>query len=350
MSISMMEYKKQSFLECILGCFKSSNDDRREQIANHSHNNSIDIVHAQTRMHKTVNATANVSQEIITPIDFDWQQKEMAQFAKRLDWIDGELSTFNVKHKLLPLASVASITSDFAHVIHTRRGRQPIHDLSEYHDESASMDYMCGICLGICIEPMALPQCSHLYCKICLEGITVSRRYCPECQTPFELKLCIVNHNAAKYIRNLKLKCVQHKQGCQEIMITDDIKKHDQRCPFNLILCMECGRLLMRRFMDAHVNSLCVEHTSNEIVSFFDPNESITCKNQHDSTNRRTTPNQQLEQLNQRINMTNIAIVYWKDKLNDMESQFQANVNDINNRIVKTESLLRNLDKNKART
>ncbi|GJQ14896.1 hypothetical protein GpartN1_g6687.t1 [Galdieria partita] len=121
-------------------------------------------------------------------------------------------------------------------------------------------DYVCSICCSICTDPCCSENCSHVFCKVCIEAWTESicprGPRCPTCGT-----LCtgwIVSPFAEKVILKLRLQC-PHSCGWQGAL-KDYERNHKGRCPNEMGECSSC-RLELKRseFFDSHYGN-CSYH------------------------------------------------------------------------------------------
>ncbi|GJQ11404.1 hypothetical protein GpartN1_g3195.t1 [Galdieria partita] len=117
-----------------------------------------------------------------------------------------------------------------------------------------TVDYVCAICRSICTDPCCSENCSHVFCKDCIENWTESS--CPTCRTA-----CPgwkVSPFAEKVILKLRLQC-PHSCGWQGALI-DYEKSHKQQCPNEMGECSSC-HLEMKRseFFGSHYGN-CSDH------------------------------------------------------------------------------------------
>ncbi|GJQ14879.1 hypothetical protein GpartN1_g6670.t1 [Galdieria partita] len=115
-------------------------------------------------------------------------------------------------------------------------------------------DYVCSICCSICTDPCCSENCSHVFCKICIEAWTESS--CPTCRT-----FCTdwrVTPFAERIILNLRLQC-PHSCGWQGALI-DYERNHKGQCPCEMGECSSCHLELKRsEFFDSHYGN-CIYH------------------------------------------------------------------------------------------
>ncbi|GJQ14897.1 hypothetical protein GpartN1_g6688.t1 [Galdieria partita] len=114
-------------------------------------------------------------------------------------------------------------------------------------------DYVCSICCSICSDPCCSENCSHVFCKVCIEAWTESvcprGPRCPTCGT-----FCSdwrVTPFAERIILNLRLQC-PYLCGWQGALI-DYERNHKGHCPNEMGECSSC-RLVLKRseFFDSH--------------------------------------------------------------------------------------------------
>ncbi|GJQ10450.1 hypothetical protein GpartN1_g2241.t1 [Galdieria partita] len=128
-------------------------------------------------------------------------------------------------------------------------------------------DYVCSICCSICTDPCCSENCSHIFCKVCIEARTESS--CPTCQT-----VCTdwkVSPFAEKVILKLRLQC-PHLCGWQGAL-KDYETSHKGDCPNEMGKCSSCNLVLKRsEFFDSHYGNcsyhlVCCDHCHCAIPS-----------------------------------------------------------------------------------
>ena len=124
---------------------------------------------------------------------------------------------------------------------------------SEKIDESL----LCGICQEIPFKPEECTTCQNLFCSECIRAWIDKKSKCPfDCPAPFS------STKPHKLIRqalsNLKYRCKNQENGCEEIIILESLEKHEGKCEFAKLKCPfsnECSKELLRKDCEEHHKS-----------------------------------------------------------------------------------------------
>ena len=105
---------------------------------------------------------------------------------------------------------------------------------------------VCPICQELVNDPV-LTSCGHLFCQKCLRSSS-----CPVCRQECT---SMPDHFHARQINNLKVKCVNYKEGCKWIGELRDFEKHlKDACNCALLECSNgCKMTLKRKDIPSHI-------------------------------------------------------------------------------------------------
>jgi hypothetical protein len=119
-------------------------------------------------------------------------------------------------------------------------------------------ELMCGICLGIMIEPLTLASCGHTFCTNCLDGSEHNRvTRCPNCREAYastELRTVTALQNI------LSTMAVCCPVNCGWISDLAKCEAHlEKECPRRQLQCTVSNRCTAELF-----NTNIAEHVANE--------------------------------------------------------------------------------------
>ena len=110
--------------------------------------------------------------------------------------------------------------------------------------------YKCNICFKIMDNPTDCENCGHSFCYECIKQLK-----CPfGCQN----KSLKPSSMAIKNIlSNIKFKCLNPE--CKETILYSDVKRHDNICEFQTIICpnIGCEKRLLKKDLENHVKNEC---------------------------------------------------------------------------------------------
>ena len=123
--------------------------------------------------------------------------------------------------------------------------------------------YVCNICHLPSRDPYLTTCCGHVFCKSCLDNIkkaaTVTNA-CPICRD--EEFVTFPNKQLDREVKSLHVMCTNKDRGCDWHGELNDIKNHlgnSDGCQFEDVKCSnECGKMLQRRYLTSHVETMCV--------------------------------------------------------------------------------------------
>lgn len=120
------------------------------------------------------------------------------------------------------------------------------------------IDILCSICKHILCCPLNIPQCSHLFCSLCLQDWykssynSKSSFNCPMCRAklsnPNEYS---VNSYLQTKIEQLQSRCMNFKEGCPFVVSLknhrQELKSHLLQCEYQTFFCEFCrGEVIIR--------------------------------------------------------------------------------------------------------
>src|SRR4051812_3266879 len=123
----------------------------------------------------------------------------------------------------------------------------PGYDKSRIFGATDQLDqFMCGICLGIFVDPVVTQCCRQTYCKDCVSEWISNAHNCPNDRKPLDLDgLLSVPRLVVNLIENLTIKCDFETHGCQQAVKIGELAQHLSVCDFRLNqLCRTCGLMI----------------------------------------------------------------------------------------------------------
>jgi hypothetical protein len=158
-------------------------------------------------------------------------------------------------------------------------------DILSKIDESYLDIITCPICQNLVWDIVDCDQCGNLFCRNCIKDATTKvGDSCPICRkSPFQSTECKA---LKKIFANIKLKCPNkpcqesieysdylfHQEKCKyrkyhciiegcnyenTLNEIDNMEKHSKECPYRMINCMYCKKLIKIINMDNHLNNEC---------------------------------------------------------------------------------------------
>ena len=95
----------------------------------------------------------------------------------------------------------------------------------------------CQICFNLVWEPVEIENCSHIFCKYCINKSLMERKICPVCrQTSIKIKPCI---SLSRCCGEFKIKC--KNIGCKETPSYSNYMEHLEKCKFKKYMCLNEG-------------------------------------------------------------------------------------------------------------
>lgn len=120
--------------------------------------------------------------------------------------------------------------------------------------EKIDESLICGICQEVPFRPEECTTCQNIFCSECISKWLEKKTKCPfDCPPPYQ------GTKPHKLIRqalgNLKYRCINQENGCEETICLDSLMKHEAKCGFAQIKCpfsQECSAEFMRKEMEEH--------------------------------------------------------------------------------------------------
>jgi hypothetical protein len=113
---------------------------------------------------------------------------------------------------------------------------------------------ICSICSDVIFDPIASANCSHIYCKECIEVVYKNDNKCPQCR--IELKMQNNKLFEVLFINNLIYAC--NNKDCNEFFkvgnMCYNIIDHKKVCQTESTECPRCKENIVRKEMDNHKN------------------------------------------------------------------------------------------------
>uniref|UniRef100_A0A0A9DH11 RING-type domain-containing protein n=1 Tax=Arundo donax TaxID=35708 RepID=A0A0A9DH11_ARUDO len=130
--------------------------------------------------------------------------------------------------------------------------------------QSLPGEYFCPVCRTLIYPSEALQsQCTHLYCKPCLDYVVATTKACPYdgyLVTETDSKpLMESNKSLAETIGKVAVHCLYHKSGCQWQGILSACITHGTTCAYgnSPVVCNRCGTQIVHRQVQEHAQ-LCL--------------------------------------------------------------------------------------------
>ncbi|XP_011624698.1 LOW QUALITY PROTEIN: trithorax group protein osa-like [Amborella trichopoda] len=123
-------------------------------------------------------------------------------------------------------------------------------------------EYFCPVCRQLVYPNEALQtQCTHLYCKPCLDWVLIATRACPYdgyLVTEADTKpLSETNKALAETIGRIVVQCLYHRSGCTWQGPLSESTAHCSGCPYgnSPVVCNRCGAQIVHRQVQEHAQN-----------------------------------------------------------------------------------------------
>ncbi len=155
----------------------------------------------------------------------------------------------------------------------------------------------CKICSNILKDPMITSCCHQIYCFDCITKMNK----CPNDDSPLSENQLVMAPNAiVNLIEKLQVFCDNRINGCEKIVLLEELKQHLDECEFKLYKvctvcgnryandsCHECSESLL-------FNNICLKRENNELKSQIQKlEETVKCL--------KSGFEKEIEKLNQKI-------------------------------------------------
>ena len=95
----------------------------------------------------------------------------------------------------------------------------------------------CQLCFNLVWDPVEIENCSHIFCKYCINKSLLKYKFCPVCrQLSIKLKSSITLKRCCS---EFKIKCKNN--GCKETPSYSNYMVHLEKCPFKKYMCLNEG-------------------------------------------------------------------------------------------------------------
>ena len=122
-------------------------------------------------------------------------------------------------------------------------------------------DLVCQICQLPARDPQQTTCCGKVYCKSCINRLQSNR--CPNCRNS------LIDRNGNKHyfpdkasdrrIKELKVKCDNHKNGCKWKQELAQLEQHLSKCGYTKIECKNnCKKSVLRDNLRKHLQHECL--------------------------------------------------------------------------------------------
>ena len=123
-----------------------------------------------------------------------------------------------------------------------------------------SRNFLCLICFNVLKDPVLCPRNQHCFCRGCITKHLENSQRCPTCADELtEETLTVPSRMVKDYLDELKIRCVYHDRGCEEIVQLQHLDQHEDSCGFTPAVCTNpgCGATLNMRDLTIHESELC---------------------------------------------------------------------------------------------
>ena len=126
---------------------------------------------------------------------------------------------------------------------------------------------MCRICNCICLNLVICNDCNNSFCKNCIDNyLEINRKcLCNNSRSSF-IK---IKKETEQQIKNLKFKCLNSNEGCNQIRSFETFVEHDKYCVYRKVKCKNnlCNiELLEKKIKEHEIN--CHFNSENCIYCF----------------------------------------------------------------------------------
>ena len=209
-----------------------------------------------------------------------------------------------------------------------------------------SRNFLCLLCSNVLKEPVLCPRNQHCFCRGCITKHLENSRRCPTCADELtEETLTEPNKIVTDYLSELKIRCVYHDRGCQEIVPLQHLDQHEDSCGYIRAVCTNdgCGVTLNKRNLIHHESELCEyrklkSHSCDELaktVSGFEKRVTNVEKNIGTIEKNTVDMRGKLEEVNDDVKGLKAALVESFDEIKDvlfkMENKIEENAKKVRN-------------------
>ena len=207
-----------------------------------------------------------------------------------------------------------------------------------------SRNFLCLICFNVLKDPVLCPRNQHCFCRGCITKHLENSQRCPTCANELtEETLTEPNRMVKDYLDELKIRCVYHDRGCEEVVQLQHLDQHEDSCGFTPAVCTNpgCGATLNMRDLTIHKSERC-EYRKLKCHSCGEMTKTLA-----DMEKRMTRLER--NQANVQRNMGNKLANLEKNMATNLEAQMQNNMAILETKLAKrVEKIEQNIAKNTA--
>ena len=125
---------------------------------------------------------------------------------------------------------------------------------------TVNRNFLCLICFNVLKDPVLCTNNHHCFCRSCITKHLENSQRCPMCADELtEETLAKPQRMIKDYLNELKIRCVYHDRGCEEIVQLQHLDQHEDSCGFTPAVCTNqgCGATLNKRDLTIHGSELC---------------------------------------------------------------------------------------------
>ena len=207
-----------------------------------------------------------------------------------------------------------------------------------------SRNFLCLICFNVLKDPVLCPRNQHCFCRGCITKHLENSQRCPTCADELtEETLSVPSRMVRDYLDELKIRCVYHDRGCQEIVELQHLDQHEDSCGFTPAVCTNpgCGATLNMRDLAIHESELC-EYRKLKCHSCGEMTKTLA------NIEKRIT-RMETNQANVEKNMEEKLANLEKNMATNLETQLQNNMAILETKLAESvEKIEQNMAKNPA--
>ena len=207
-----------------------------------------------------------------------------------------------------------------------------------------SRNFLCLICFNVLKDPVLCPRNQHCFCRGCITKHLENSRRCPTCADELtEETLTVPSRMVRDYLDELKIRCIYHDRGCQEIVQLQHLDQHEDSCGFTPAVCTNpgCGATLNKRDLTIHESELC-EYRKLKCHSCEEMTKTLA------NIEKRIT-RMETNQANVEKNMEDKLANLEKNMATNLETQMQNNMAILETKLAESvEKIEQNMAKNPA--
>ena len=116
----------------------------------------------------------------------------------------------------------------------------------------------CKICLNILLNPYDCSKCGNTFCYTCINKLKESMKKCPFGCVDYEIMPS--SFAIKKFLEQLKFTCLNKDNGCNEILLYNNLEQHDKNCNYINSTCPnnQCKTKIPWNLLNNHIQNECL--------------------------------------------------------------------------------------------